>query len=104
MLSFRFFNAMQNVKYVVLENKQPEGRRGNSVLGHHKIAAPEVSKINVGGGGRGWEGGRREKNRDCILKPKNLFNSQAASGSQVRQNGEERVQLPILDNAIMKEY
>lgn len=70
MLSFRFFNAMQNVKYVVLENKQPEGRRGNSVLGHHKIAALEVSKINVGGGGRGWEGGRREKKQRLHFKTK----------------------------------
>lgn len=55
------------------------------------------------GGGVGKEE-EEKKNRDCILKPKNLFNSQAASGSQVRQNGEERVQLRILDNAIMKEY
>lgn len=93
LLSFQFFNAMQNVKYVILENKQTEDRRGNSILGHHKTAALEVSRINGRGGveGLGRKEEKEEKNRDNILKPKNLFNAQVASGSQVRQDGEVRV-------------
>lgn len=63
MLSFQFFNAMKNVKYVVLENKQTEDRRGNSVLGHHKTAALEVSRINGGGGG-GWAGEKEEEKKN----------------------------------------
>lgn len=39
LLSFQIFNAMQNVKYVVLDEEQTEARRGNSVIGHHKTAA-----------------------------------------------------------------
>lgn len=54
--------------------------------------------------GVGREQGVEKKNRDYILKPKNLYNAQVALGSQARQNGEERVQLPILDNAILRDY
>lgn len=78
LLSLQFFNAMQNVKYVILENKQTEDRRENSVKAITKLQLWKCPESMAGErvGGLGEERGKRLKNRDYILKPKNLFNAQ----------------------------
>lgn len=54
--------------------------------------------------------GKKEDNQKLHFKKKKKkiykadYNAQITSGSQLRQNGKERVQLHISDNAILQDY